>query len=276
MRLFPVAPVLFLFSFTIPFAAQAVSVTNADLPATIQSCVTSGSCVVNHSSTYYSGKVSAFKIFDDSTRARSGTVWDGTNDWLVRYDLVAPSGETNIDNFHTQAFDGYLWMRVNGVYADAETANPVTVFLDKVAPAPDPMLFQNGDLSLFMTTADVLAGGAYIELQDYEEYGYYSAGSLSGEVPQICLAAGCQISARLNLAQMNYQSFGTNGIYMVGFDADDTRGLVYSQSYAYLNGYPPFSTTQSFYITAVPEPETFWMLGFGLLSVAIAVRRRKV
>lgn len=264
MRVFPVASVLLLSLSAFPFAAQAVSI--SELPATIQSCITAGSCGVNLSSSYDSGTASAFSMFDMSS---------GLN-WLVRYNLVSPSGEMDINGTQNTAYNGYLWMQVANNYSAAETAHSVTLFLDKVAPVPNPMLFQNGDLSLFMTTADMLAGGAYIKLQDYEEYGYYSAGSLSGEVPQICLAAGCQISAQLNLVQLNYQSFGSAGIVMAGFDADDTRGLVYSQSYAYLNGYPPYGTTQSFYITAVPEPETFWMLGFGLLSVAIAARRRRI
>lgn len=158
MRALPIATILFLFSTSIPFSAQAVSITNAELPSTIQACITSGSCLVNHTSGYNYGQVSAFAINDYSTRSRAGTVWGSTNDWLVRYDLVAPSSQTNIDNVQTQAFDGSLWMRVNSVYLAAETGHPVTVFLDKVTPVPYPSYSQYGDLSLFMTTADLLAG----------------------------------------------------------------------------------------------------------------------
>ena len=274
MRALPVATVLFLFSISIPFSAQAVSITNAQLPATIQACIMSGSCLVNHTSTYSSGQVSAFTINDDSTRARSGTVWGETNDWLVRYDLVAPSSQTNIDNVQTQTFDGYLWMRINSVYLAAETAHPVTVFLDKVTPVPEPLVNQNGDLSLFMTTADMLAGSAYIDQGFFDEVNNYYNGSLSGEVPLICLASGCEIHARLNLVQMSYQNFGADGIYMTGFDSKDTRGLVYTQRHSYFSGEPPYSTTQAFYITPVPEPETYLMFGFGLLSVFTWVWRR--
>lgn len=273
MRVLTIVANLFLFSISIPFSAQAVSITNGQLPATIQNCITSGSCMVNLTSTYNSGQVSAFSINDDFTRARAGTVWGETNDWLVRYNLVAPSSQTNIDNVQTQAFNGYLWMRINSVYLAAETAHPVTLFLDKVTPVPEPQFYaQSGDLSLFMTTADMLAGGAYIDLKD-TGYGYYSAGNLSGEVPQICLAASCEIHAQLNLVQMAYQNVGTSGIYM-GFDAEDTRGLVYTQRYSFFGGEPPSSTTQAFYITAVPEPQMFLMFGFGLLSIFTLLRRR--
>ncbi len=263
MRVFPVVSVLLLSLSAFPFAAQAVSV--SELPSTIQSCITAGTCVVNYPGSYDSGTVSAFEMVD---------LPSGQWNWLVRYDLASPSGQTVIGGGQDTAYSGYLWMQVASNYSAAETAHPVTLFLDKVAPAPGTFIDQSGDLSLFMTTSDLLAGSAYRTQAD-PGYGDSDAGSLSGEIPLICLAEGCQINAQLNLVQLNYQSFGSAGIAMTGFDASDTRGLVYSQSSFYFAGEPPYGATQSFYITAVPEPETFWMLGFGLLSVAIAVRRRR-
>lgn len=61
---------------------------------------------------------------------------------------------------------------------------------------------------------------------------------------------------------------------MTGFDPEDTRGLVYTQRSSYFDGQNPFSTTQAFYITAVPEPETYSMFGFGLLSIFTLMWRR--
>lgn len=267
MRVFPAVSVLLLSLSTFPTAVHAVSI--SELPATIQSCIATGTCAVNYQSAYDSGTASAFSMFEVS----------GGQSWLMRYNLVPPSGETVIGGWQNTAYNGYLWMQVANNYSAAETAHSVTLFLDKVTPVPGPVFGQGSDLFLFMTTADLLAGGAYNTLSYisyYDDPNFVESGNLSGEVPLICLAVGCQTSAQLNLVQLNYQSFGSAGIVMAGFDADDTRGLVYSQSYAYLNGYPPYGTTQSFYITAVPEPETFWMLGFGLLSVAIAARRRRI
>jgi hypothetical protein len=266
MRAFPAASVLLLSLSAFPFAAKAVSV--SELPATIQSCITSGSCAVNYSGAYDSGTASAFEMVD---------LPSGKWNWLVRYDLASPSGQTDINGIQNNPYGGYLWMQVASNYSASETAHPATLFLDKVTPAPGSLFNQSGDLSLFMTTADLLAGGASSTLEDHGEYGYVGSGSLSGEVPLICLAEGCQISAQLNLVQLNYQSVGPDEIRMTGFNTIDTRGLVYSQRQSYFTYPEEFSssTTQAFYITAVPEPDASWLFGIGLMGVVAAVRRRK-
>lgn len=269
MRAFSVASVLLLGLSAFPFAARAVSI--SELPATIQSCITTGSCGVNLSSSYDSGTASAFSMFDMSS---------GQN-WLVRYKLVFPSGETDISGTQNTAYNGYLWMQVANNYSATETAHPVTLFLDKVAPLSSMLFNQSGDLTLFMTTTDLLAGSAYRTQAD-PGYGDYDTGSLSGEIPLICLAEGCQINAQLNLAQLNYQSFGSAGIAMTGFNAADTRGLVYTQRAAYFSPYYDpendisFNTTQTFYISSVPEPDACLLFGVGLMGVAAALRRRGV
>ncbi|AAZ96466.1 hypothetical protein Tbd_0513 [Thiobacillus denitrificans ATCC 25259] len=263
MRAFPIAYVLFLSTSAFPLAAQAVAV--SELPASIQSCITSGSCVVNYPGAYDSGTASAFEMFDLSSQK-----WN----WLVRYNLVPPSGQTVIGGGPNTAYSGYLWMQVASSYSASEAAHPVTVFLDKVTPAPDSMFDQSGDLSLLVTTADLLAGGAYSTLEDHGEYGYFGSGSLSGELPLICLAEGCKIEARLNLLQLNYANAGST-IVMTGFDASDMRGLVYSQGSYYFDGEPPYGTKQAFYIAAVPEPGMAWLFGFGLLGVGAVARSRR-
>lgn len=270
MRAFPVAAVLFLSVF--PGAARAVTV--SELPATIQSCILAGSCAVDYSSSYSSERVSAFAVYDASTLARNN-YW---NDWLIRYDLVPPSGQTG--SVQPSAFDGYLWMRVQGMYSAVEAAHPVTLFLDNVTPVPGSLFGQSGDLSLTMTTADLLAGGALRTtgyISDYDDPNFADAGSLSGEIPLLCLAVGCQTSAQLNLVQLSYQSFGSLGIAMTGFDASDSRGLVFSQSSSYLTGdpYADYSATQAFYISAVPEAQASWMFGLGLLVVFSTTRRNR-
>lgn len=281
MRSLPVISVL-LCSLVVSLEAQAVTVSQSALPQTIQStlCPSSSSCSVSLNSSYSSGKVSAF-FYDDQPSSFG---------WLIRYDLTSPSGQTDFNNSdpdylppstQTTAYDGYLWMRVQGIYSAAAATHAVTLYRDKVTPGSDNLFGQNdsgytpyadanGDLSLFMTTADLLAGSAFRTIADPGPSGI-ETGSLSGELPLPCLADGCQVHATLNLVQLQYQLVGTS-IQLTDFNPEDTRGLVYRQSNAY---HPYGSTVQTFAISAVPEPSVLAMLGCGLGIVAFAARRRR-
>lgn len=260
MRVFPVASILLLSLSAFPYTAEAITL--SELPAAIQSCIGAGNCVVGLGDAYNSGSASAFLMIDPAT---------GKQDWLMRYGLTLPSGESNSEGVQTGTYGGYLWMQVAAAYSASETEHAVTLFLDHVTPAPGSFFGQSGDLSLFMTSADLLAGGAY-RIQADPGYGDYDVGSLTGEIPVPCLAEGCRIDAQLNLLQLNYANAGAS-IVMTGFDASDTRGLVYSQGSFYFDGDPPYGTTQAFYISAVPEPQVSWMVGLGLLAVITAARR---
>lgn len=190
----------------------------------------------------------------------------------MRYALVPPSGERDSEGALTQAFGGYLWMRTGASYDGADTEHAVTLFLDKVSPVPGRFLNQSGDLSLFMTSADLLAGGAYRTYAD-PGYGDLGSGSLSGEIPLICLADGCQIEAHLNLLQMNYEVSGGQ-IVMAGFDSSDSRGLVYSQASYDFDGDQDRGRRQDFHVSAVPEPAAAWFFTAGLFGIAALTRRR--
>ncbi len=262
MRAFPVASVLFLSLSTFPYTAEAITL--SELPASIQSCIGAGNCVVGLGDAYSSGSASAFAMIDPST---------GKQDWLMRYALVPPSGESDSEGAQTSIFGGYLWMQVAASYNAAEAQHAVTLFLDKVTPVPGSYIDQDGDLSLYMTSTDLLGGSAYRTMAD-PGYGDYDAGNLSGEIPLICLAEGCQIDAQLNLLQLDYANTGAS-IVMTGFDASDMRGLVYSQGSYYFDGDPPYGTTQAFYVSAIPEPGAAWLFGFGLLGVGAVARHRR-
>ena len=232
---------------------------------------------VSLSSTYSSGTASAFSYFDPTNPGNSG--------WLMRYDLTSPSGEAAIDGSQARAFDGYLWMQVQSRYNDTTAPHAVTLFMDKVTPTPSALFGQNnpsftpyadanGDLSLFVTTADLLAGQSYVTLADNGEYGYSSGGSLTGELPVICLAEGCQMNMQLNLAQLTFATSGTS-VQFAGFNPGDTRGQVFTQTSAYYAYDINYGTTQTFAISAVPEPSAYWMFAGGLGLVAAVVRRRR-
>ncbi|MDP1924098.1 MAG: hypothetical protein Q8K57_04875 [Thiobacillus sp.] len=263
------APLLSLFLF--PMAAQAVSISYADLPQTIRS----GFYEVSLSSLYSSGTASAFSYYDRTNQANSG--------WLMRYDLTSPSGEAAIDGSQARAFDGYLWMQVKHSYIVTTAPHAVTLFMDQVTPTPSALFGQNdpaftpyadanGDLSLFVTTADLLAGQSYVTLADNGEYGYSSGGSLSGELPVLCLAEGCQMRMQLNLVQLRFATSGTS-VQFAGFSPGDTRGQVFTQTLAYYTYETDYGTTQTFAISAVPEPSAFWMFAGGLGLVAALARR---
>ncbi|MEQ1661615.1 MAG: PEP-CTERM sorting domain-containing protein [Thiobacillus sp.] len=278
MRALSVFPVLLL-SLAASMEARAVTVSLSDLPLTV---LQSGDAV-NLDSSYSFGGVSAFATFT------SNSGWG----WLMRYDMAPPSGQTDIDGNQTAAYDGYLWMHVQNSYSAAATSHAITLYRDKITPASGNLFGQNdpnftpdadanGDLSLFLTTADLLAGNAYRTLYaDFESSGGIDAGNLQGELPVICLATGCAIHAEINLVQLQYQLFGST-IQLAGpaagFNPIDTRGLVYRQSSGYS---PPFdpsfgsNTEQTFAISAVPEPNVLAMLGCGLGMVAFAARRRR-
>lgn len=264
------APLLSLSLF--PMAAQAVSISYADLPQTLRS----GFYEVSLSSLYSSGTASAFSYYDRTNQANSG--------WLMRYDLTSPSGEAAIDDSQARAFDGYLWMQVKHSYIVTTAPHAVTLFMDQVTPSPSALFGQNdpaftpyadanGDLSLFVTTADLLAGQSYVTLADNGEYGYSSGGSLSGELPVLCLAEGCQMRMQLNLVQLRFATSGTS-VQFAGFNPGDTRGQVFTQTLAYYTYETDYGTTQTFAISAVPEPSAFWMFAGGLGLVAALARRR--
>lgn len=280
MRSISIISVL-LCSLVVSVEARAVTVSRSALPQTIQStlCPSSSSCSVLLNSVYSSEKVSAFSYAyaaDDQGL-------------LLRYDLSPPSGQTDINGNQTAAYDGYLWMRVQHSYSTSAATHAVTLYLDKVTPAPAPLFGQdsyfypeyadaNGDLSLFVSTADLLAGRAYRTWLDSEgQPGGIDAGNLQGELPVPCLAAGCSVQAEINLVQLQYQMVGTS-VQLAGFNPDDIRGLVYRQSHGYFNPYDSSlasNTVQTFAISAVPEPSAVAMLACGLGMVTFAARRRR-
>lgn len=193
MRLLARAVALLFLSLAFSIPVRAATITNADLPSSIQSCITAVTCFVTNTSAYDSGTASAFQITQSTG---SGT----ENNWLMRYALVPPSGQSRINPPQTDAFSGYLWMLAKTFYSAAETAHPLTLYLDKVSPTPFNIFGQSGDLSLTMTTADMVAGSGYRTLGLDAYNNSYSYGDLSGNAPLPCVAETCMTHAQINLA----------------------------------------------------------------------------
>ncbi len=243
---------------------QATTVTFGEMPATIQSCWNT-TCSVNTTSSYSSASVSAFQInrFNGNSQEQ---------DWLVRYTLAPPSSQYNSNIPQTDALSGYLWLLANNSYSASESAHPLTLYLDKVTPTPFSMYGQSGDLSLAMTTADLVAGSAYRTWGIDYNNNSYTSGDLTGSVPVPCLSQGCETGARLNLAQLTYGDFGSNGVWFMGFNAADSRSLVFSQYSSYQDGSNSVNYTQSFDINAVPLPGALGLFGSGLLGLVGVMR----
>jgi hypothetical protein len=224
---------------------------------------------VSNASTYDSGTASAFQITQNT-----GSGYE--NNWLLRYTLVPPSGQSRINPSQTDSFSGYLWMLAKSTYSATESAHPFTLYLDKVSPTPFNMFGQSGDMDLFMPTADLVAGSSYRTYGIDYSMNSYSFGELSGNVPLPCLAEGCETHAQLNLAQLKYLNFGSAGIHLTSFNPSDASGLVFTQRESYpCYGDPSCAVNdvQSFYISAVPVPGALWLFGSGLVGLIGMMRR---
>lgn len=252
-------------------SARAAVITTSDLPGTIQSCIATATCSVLNASSYDSGTASAFQI---SKNTGSGV----ETDWLMRYALVPPSGQSTINPSTSDSFSGYLWMLAKSSYSATETDHAFTLYLDKIAPTPFAMAGHSGDLSLSMPTADVVAGSSYVTDGIGSDFQSYSYGNLSGDIPLGCLDVGCEDHAQLNLLQMTYTNFRSAGLWLTSFDATDTRGLVFAQRSSYSSSYGPefnFDNAQSFYVNAVPLPGAAWLLVSGMVGLGGAARSAK-
>ncbi len=248
-----------------PLSAHAIDVTVADLPGSIQSCVANASCSVNTTSVYDSATASAFAITDASQPG-----------YLIRYALAAPSGQdiTSLTPPSTP-YSGYLWMQVQSFYSASQSADPITLYLDKVSPTP-ATLYKSGDLSLYISASDLVAGSSYVKSGLGSNNNGYLAGDLAGDVPIGCVAQGCSAFAQLNLAQLQFGQFGST-IYSIGFNPTDVRTLIFSEGIAddgSVSGYPG-SATESFYVSAVPEPQSIGLYSSALACLAVVMRRKR-
>jgi hypothetical protein len=247
--------------------SHAATVTEQELPASVLACMSSASCFVMTTSSHESDTASAFPIFHLTGDGMEGN-------WLLRYPLVPPSGRTGIHPPRFEGHGGHLWLMVEGRYDASESRHPVTLYLDKVDPAPTPFYGQEGDLSLYVSTADLLAGDSHMTV-GLGYGGSYGHGDLSGETPLPCLADGCRVHARLNLLQLSYAEAGPDLVF-AGFNPSDSRGLLYRQEISYLTGDPfvDMHDVQAYYVSAVPLPAPAWLMGSGLLTLIGLGKRR--
>jgi hypothetical protein len=251
-------------------ATAASTISFADLPTSVRSCITAQTCNVDSSSLFNQGGTSAFQFQDG-----------GTNKWLMRYTLYAPSGENGAPA------NGYLWMSANQQYAAAEAYHIVTLYTDAVTPAPTNLWINNNThpemLTLGLNSTDLIAGSGYLffgldatnTLNSSGDLKTYADAGFGGLLP--CLAEGCNTRAQLNLTNLRYVDSGSAGL--VGFfDPTDPRALLYSQSSEYNPPYPDasaYSVTQRYFVQPVPVPPSAVLLVSGLIGLARLGRARR-
>ena len=206
---------------------------------------------------------------------------NGTDKWLMRYTLYAPSGENGV------TAEGYIWMSANQQYAASESYHKVTLYTDAVAPTPTNLWINNAThpemLTLGLNSADLIAGSGYLfygldanntlnstgDLQTYADTG------TAGLLP--CLAQGCEVRAQLNLANLRYSDSASLGL-VASFDPVDPRALLYTQSSDYYPadaGGEAYHVTQNYFVQSVPLPASAGLLAFGLVGLARLGRGRR-
>lgn len=244
----------------LPFTASATTVSTTDLPNAVQTCISDGNCTFDSTSTYNSASVAAFYLV---TGASSTTP---QFNYLVRYALGDGSAATSTSSTgatQTTPYTGYLWMQVQSSYSATQTADPVTLYLDKVAPVPasyDPNIAQGDPLAFTVSAADLLAGSS----QETLNADGTTSGDLSGDTPIACASLGCSEFAQINFDQLQFGSNGTT--ISAGFNSADSRSLVFTQGTAddgSVSG-SPYNNTESFSIKPVPLPQSLWLFASGL------------
>src|SRR3989344_2134423 len=207
-------------------SVHAITLTAADLPSAVQACASAGTCSVNLSSSFDSPHMSAFN-FTESNVSKA----------LIRYGVAAPSQEKIMsfdrDSNEYQQIDrpltGYLWMSANrspdlsNAGDPFNTRNVFVLYTDHVLPAPGNIwLYGNGvELNLSLTAYNLFQdGGGFLRaglrtdadnnhfefregsLQTHSDLGY----GFDSEGLVFCAAASCEISAQLNLINLDYSS----------------------------------------------------------------------
>jgi hypothetical protein len=257
-----------------PFS-NAWSISVADLPAQLQSCMGSHACVVDTSGPVASiGTMEAYRFYDNL----SGLPTVG---YALRYSLLTPSGAYD-NNTLASPYAGEVWLTLQDSYDLIGGANQVTVYTDTVTPMPGNLLNDSDglDIDIDLTNTALLSGHGFVnsglDLNNNVSFqGNMDLQSdFGGSALLFCVAEGCGAGAVLNLLYLKYLDAG-NGTAILVFNPGDTRALLYQLTSAYdeapSNG--GFDYRQSYYVAAVPVPAAFWLFMSGLAMLGGCLRR---
>lgn len=263
-------------------SAHASTLTFSSLPGEIQDCLQAGTCGVSASSTTDFGNVS---FFDYQSYSAQGVV----SKQLIRYSLTPPSAKSHdlasydgeSDDYASSALSGNVWLAANTAYDLADSRHTFTLYLDGVTPSADNLWAWNDHPQkkiISISTSDLLTGDssyALDYLDNYAEQGDLKLHAAEGDTGYPYLTCiECSAAIDFNLIGLRYVELGPSA----GLVANplDSRALLYSESSYQYEGFYTGSRQQSFYVAAVPEPETWGMLLAGLGLVSVAAGRRRV
>lgn len=264
-------------------SAHASTLSFSNLPGEIQDCLQAGTCGVSASSTTDFGNVSFFDY--QSYSAEEGV----ESKQLISYSLTPPSakshdltsydGESN--DYASSTLDGTVWLVANKVYDLADSRHTFTLYLDAVTPGADNLWgWDEHPLKkiISISTSDLLGGGssyALDYLDNYAEQGGLKLHAAEGDAGYPYLTCiECSAAIDFNLIGLRYVEVGPS-VWLVT-NPLDSRALLYSESSYQYEGLYTGSRQQTFYVAAVPEPETWGMLLAGLGLVGAAAGRRRI
>jgi hypothetical protein len=254
-----------------------------ELPGPVQACLAQGTCVVAPWSVFEAGGTAAFFFAEAGAPAYlvRYALWPTStlSELSSRVELDPETGEAVVvTSRREERLGGAVWLRVAARYSSLDPVHWMTLYLDRVSPDAEPLPRWGSPGDLFpyaldfgLSTADLLAGGAYRELGLGPDL---DAGSLQAAQPVVpCLADGCGVSQRLSLVHLSFSASG--GDLVLGFDGGDPRARLYAEESRYLNLEGGFDSRRSFLVQA-PLPGAAALFGpvVALLGPAHARRRR--
>lgn len=250
--------------------ADAAVLNSQELPDSIESCLASGSCTVDHQSSHDANGISAFRYANGSF---SG--------YLFRYDLQAPSAAleawqqvdfssdppTITSHNSNTPLTGSVWLQVAERYNSQDFFHSVALYLDNVQPSDQALLPRGGPndlpktLNFLLSNADLQNAHADKSFYLLESTTAESGDLVLNELPLVCLSTGCGIELQLNLVGMQFMAQGNEWITQFN---DDPRGLLYSERQFFNGNELSSNNLRSFYVQPVPLLPSGWLLLSGL------------
>ncbi len=243
---------------------QAADISVSDLPASVQSCITDGTCnafdIATHTDGVFGHMLSLYRA--------EGT--SGTQSWLIGYQIQAGSGMT--DSGAATPFSGTLWIEAP-LWVSADTGTPAefTVYLDKMQPILSTTTGQDS-ISL-LGDANALDSGSLWgqRLWGGDPNGLVDPlllGTLETGGSELLVCVECDLDIRLNLIGLNYQLQDTGGdtlSWVASAVPGDFRSMLLSYQ-----DYDPYSEStrdRKWYVQPVPIPAAFWLFLSGAMGL---------